>query len=251
MVTAMPHHAIDLDTLNALRARTGLAPLDALPPPTVGRWYCGRCDAPMAERVWACPACRAAEAEATRLEVVAAARDSIPAVFRSCAFGSPRVAACVSRDAVDAVRPWQGSLLLAGRAGAGKSTLAAALLLRAIDSGHPRASSCRWAGADDIARAHAEHPLGKGSAPLLVALERAHVAVVDDIGAEHATAANPALDALIHARFRDGRVTIATTGLARADIERRYGAGVLRRLTDLAKVITMTAPPKPPAGALF
>ena len=229
---------MDLDLLNALRTRAGLPALDCLPPPTKG-FLCPLCDAEMPVRVWACAPCRAKDRANIRAEVTSAALASVPAIFRSATVGSERVRRFVAPAALAQALDARCSILIGGAAGAGKSTLAAALILRAINTDHPRAGSCRWAAADDVVRWHSEHALGRGTAPELAALERAELVVLDDLGAEHATQTNPAIDALIHHRHRAGLRTIVTTGLTIAQITTRYGAGIVRRLLDRALVISL------------
>lgn len=244
-----------LASLNALRVAAGLPPLDALPEPTPrGVYYCTVCRHPMAEKVWACASCRANDADDGATEVLKAARASIPDDFRGLHSTHPLVLSRCHEDALRSVfepgpspLPILGlGLLLSGPAGSGKTTLACALLSMFIEARQPWSASCRFFPVDLIVGAHAEHSLGKGRAPLLVEAARAHLLVLDDIGAERATGNNPALTDLVFDRHRDGKPTIYTSGLDARDIGKKYGDGILRRVTDRVRLVRTSIPaPKP------
>lgn len=131
------------------------------------------------------------------------------------------------------------AVALLGPAGAGKSTLAAAMLVmharRAIEAGR-RPESMLWTSAIALGRARAEHRLGDGEAELVLNAMEVDLLVLDDLGAEAARDAD-AIAAVIHRRHDDDLATWITTGFGATEIGARYGAGLERRIFEGATVI--------------
>jgi len=137
-----------------------------------------------------------------------------------------------------------GSVVLLGGTGAGKSTAAAAAVLRlsseAVDDftksgAHSTellgfASRIVWVTAAALCVARKQHRLGEGEAPVIKRAESATLLVLDEVGQE---LAEPAwLLELIDTRYARGLPVISTSGLKRAEIEARYGSGSTRRLIE-------------------
>ena len=122
-------------------------------------------------------------------------------------------------------------VLLMGKAGAAKSTLAGAILRQCAESGR---GIC-WASALRLAVVRAESRLGEEPKEIEDAND-ADVTVVDDLGSEAMTAQSAIVD-VIHARHDGQAPLVVTTGLDRAQLGARYGGGVTRRLFEGANVI--------------
>lgn len=142
-------------------------------------------------------------------------------------------AACASRLVASDVI----AALLLGPAGSGKTSLAVAAA-RQVKG----AFFCK---AEALERARIEHRAGDGDAPLVVRAKRSPLLILDDLGQDKPSAVS-AVEAVILARHDAELRTWVTTGLDAASpagtypaLESRYGAGVVRRLTErgVARVI--------------
>lgn len=131
-------------------------------------------------------------------------------------------------------------VLLIGPSGEGKTVLAIAAgrIVEARAGGRRRALPV-WTTAIGLEQARMAHPLGMGEAPLVTRAKRAPLLILDDLGQD--TSTGGAVVEVIMDRYNAGRRTWVTTGLDAAsrvgtypELERRYGAGVRRRLTDRA-----------------
>lgn len=218
-------------------------PLFALPAPTA-RPCEGRCGRMLLAPgpVW-CADCKIREesdrAARQELAAVRPALESIPPSFRWAVFDSPEI-----RDRVRlgdrAILPARGGLPYAlgvtviGPAGAGKTSLACAMLRawcfdRSIPIG-VRASGI-FTSARMVARS-LDQPFG--------IMLHAGIVLLDDLGAEVDTpTGRAAVTDLIVERGAWDRPTIVTTGLDRAALHARYGDGVSRRLFERTLVLNL------------
>jgi DNA replication protein DnaC len=140
---------------------------------------------------------------------------------------------------LEAARGWRWgspSLLLLGPTKVGKSTVAAmlfrALVGRGIEEGGDdweRAQAMRWFGAEDLATARRQHPLGKGEAPDVEDACMATLLFIDDAGWDK----DPAVvSEILDARYERMQPTVLTSGKTRHELTDHYGAAVVRRLIE-------------------
>lgn len=127
--------------------------------------------------------------------------------------------------------------LLLGPAGSGKTSLAVAAS-RAVRGAF-------FVKAEALERARIEHRAGDADSPLVLRAKRAPLLILDDLGQDKPSSIS-AVEAVILARHDAELRTWVTTGLDAASpvgtypaLESRYGAGVVRRLTErgVARVI--------------
>lgn len=152
----------------------------------------------------------------------------IPEAYRAAALGAPWLVRLVGAANVEHARAiargggWV--TVYSPRSGAGKTSLVAAMVR---ERGR---RSVMWTTARTIATASAYAKLGE-EPPILAAARAAGLLVVDELGTEAdrfgATVADVIMDR--HDLRRDVWVTTPHTG---AQLAERYGAGLVRRLTD-------------------
>ncbi len=187
-----------------------------------------------------CPGCHRAR---LRARDVARCLQSVPEAYAWAAQDAPELAARVPRlrDVLARV----GALLRAprvvftGPAGSGKTTLAVALLRRALAEG---LESGEFAHAYRLATARARYPLGSGEAPLVESALRVRLLLLDDLGSERRTELSAVPD-VIFERHADERPTWVTTGLGLDAIAARYGDGVARRIFERAEIVDLGGTP--------
>ena len=165
---------------------------------------------------------------------------ALPAAYRGARFGSPELAARVGAAAAQGLADtiWRcPRLVFMGNAGAGKTTLAVACLRRwSAEAG--RAGSFFHAYGLGIARI--QHAAGNGEPEIVDRAMKCPLALLDDLGAESTTATSAVPDVIL-VRHAEERPLWVTTGLTRAQIAQRYGAGIVRRIFERARVIELTA----------
>lgn len=204
-------------------------------------------DFPRFAEGWLCDPCRVArarnEAERDRFRHW---MSEVPAGARDCEFGVnafERIGAKgadIARAKAAAIA--LGSLVLSGPPGAGKTSLAAALM-RFIFEQHSH-RRVLWVSALKLCRARAAHKLGDGDPPLVQAAMRAELLVLDDLGQEKRNDLNPITDVLFE-REEDRSPTWITTGFSAEEIASMYGGGVLRRVYGRAEQIPLFVKGKP------
>lgn len=128
--------------------------------------------------------------------------------------------------------PFRGTpvVLLAGPAGAGKTSIACSMLrvgLERLRLGRP---PVRFVGALELECAMREHRLGTSDPPIVAHAKSRPLVLLDDVGQESSDAGAGVLKDIVSERHARGRATIVTTGLHREELGRRYGGGFLRRV---------------------
>jgi hypothetical protein len=135
-------------------------------------------------------------------------------------------------------------LLILGGTGFGKTTLGTAVFRfladRVLAPGATKADEdfvggMHWVNAKTLARARRESPLGTPPAQMERA-RRATVLMLDDLGQEAPCDKDDLVDVLTE-RQQDLRPTIVTYGYEYNSLTARYGAHLLRRLTERAHVL--------------
>lgn len=138
--------------------------------------------------------------------------------------------------AVEYVAQRSSVVLLAGKAGTGKTSLACAML-RAWQQATRR--RVRFVAASELAKARMQHSLGEGEAPLVEQCERADLLLIDDLGAEPTSPPRAEIADVIQRRHNYNQPIWFTTGLASSELTARYGGGLSRRITEDAKLIRL------------
>jgi DNA replication protein DnaC len=175
----------------------------------------------------------AAEARADHERRHAAAESTIPRAFAWARLGSDELAKRVDarrRPLAEMVQRILAAerVVLAGGAGAGKTSLAVACLRERLPAG-------RFVSAVRLGTARIQHAAGGGEAPLVEQAIAAPLLLIDDVGQEQHTATNAVKD-VIWLRHEAERPTWVTTGLRSTELVTRYGDGVRRRMLEGAYV---------------
>lgn len=201
-----------------------------------------------------CPRCRLLRG---RERLLAGVRETICERFRDVTFDAPDLARRVGvlhggGSTADAIAAAVGAVdsarvTLVGEAGAGKTTLAAAMLNAVLARAAPvdapaaavrRAAGALWTTAYRLHRARLQHPLGRDEAPLIERAMAATVLVVDNLGAEEAHREGGVAEVLFE-RFDRGAATWVTTHLTPTQAGARYDGGIARRLFEGATKIVL------------
>ena len=164
---------------------------------------------------------------------VCSAVAALPAAFRGLSFDSPTLAMRVTpagilgaaRDLVDSPR-----LVIRGRGGSGKTSLAAAMLRERV--GRHRGSA-HFVPAYDLSGHKFE------LAPQLLS---ADLVLVDDLGNERQMASS-LVPELFYQRHAADKATWVTTWCNEHQLTERYGEHVSRRVYEFAKTIELGARP--------
>lgn len=153
------------------------------------------------------------------------------------------------------------SLVFSGPTGCGKSTLALAMLRRIATEALELALQAKvgspptpllktlrglvWTDGFAIAKARKQTALGIGEAPLIARALQAPVLVLDEVGFEPLS---EVIFEIVDERYREGLITIMTTGQKPAAFAARYGDACWRRFAELGAVISEWPEDKPGAG---
>lgn len=180
---------------------------------------------------------------------LAIALDSIPQRWRWARFGGPK-----SHELFDRVRaderaivecrraaPWSDGAVLFGPAGAGKTSLAVAMMREVLGFSAvsvERRKTARFVAARMVLASRAGELDGRGHE--YTDAIRASFVVLDDLGAEADTpSSRAAVCDLLAERHAWERPTVITTYLDQAAIALRYGDGIARRMFERGLVVEL------------
>lgn len=146
-------------------------------------------------------------------------------------------------------RSWRradGSALYSAPTGVGKTLCLLALAMRLTarlsrpiedEAAAAFLSGLRFVTSAELVTAAARHPLGSGEPPLIRSAATASLLLLDDLGTER-TDRDRILSEVIDRRYMANKPTVVTTNLSERELRERYGASLLRRLTDQGRFIT-------------
>lgn len=133
-----------------------------------------------------------------------------------------------------------GHMVLIGPSGAGKTSLAVAMLGAWVRKAPAERAKARFAEAFELAGARARHPLGQGEAPEVAAAMTAPMLLLDDLGSERDDR-NAVLSDVLQRRHNADLPTWVTTWLEPEQCAERYGGAVTRRLFEPAATVRLGA----------
>ena len=164
---------------------------------------------------------------------------SIPPAYRWATLDAPELPSRVYVPAIGIGKnaSHESRVCLMGTSRAGKTSLAVAMV-RAWVVKHERAAM--FVPAHRLALARLQHPAGRGEADLVEQAMQAPLVLLDDLGSERDFPSNPIADVIFERHAQD-LPTWMTTGLTRDPLVARYGAGVVARLFERARLIHVGA----------
>jgi len=212
--------------------------LGLLPGETVDTW-CRRTFGPPVEESAAATTDPVATRSPRLRRASASLERSIPPALGWCSLDAPELPERVYGPAIGMAKSacHEDRLCLLGASRAGKTSLAVAML-RAWVEKYERPAM--FVAAHRLGTARIQHPAGHGEAPLVDTAMRAPLVLLDDLGSERDGATNPIADVIFERHAQD-LPTWTTTGLTREALIARYGAGVVARLFERARVIHLGA----------
>jgi hypothetical protein len=141
------------------------------------------------------------------------------------------------RRIAQAVNGWDfGSpcVLICGPTESGKSSAAAMMVIRLMVKGREsdwcKWRTIKWFGASELMSSAREWSLGSGDCPTVRAASNCQILVLDDLGNEQEW--QTTMFDLLQRRYERCLTNIVTTGLRPADLVKRYGDAILRRLVQ-------------------
>ena len=172
---------------------------------------------------------------------------SLPSVYRWIRLDHPNFQPRGSNASLSTRPPTAKRVVFFGPAGAGKTTLAIALLRARLER---EIASRSFASDDDVealarhCRFASAHRLGvmrlvAQADPIEIqGAMRAPVLLLDDLGSDADIDSNP-IPNIIAERHAEERVTWITTGLSADEIAARYGGGTARRVLEEAECVRL------------
>ena len=183
---------------------------------------CCRCRAELPWPATVCEDCQRKIEHAAWLERVLL---QVPTRFRFLTFAKLRELGWASKMAIAASQSAQEApmITLAGQAGSGKTSLAAALFRARIEV----VRRGRWMSALELSRARSNAKLGHGEPELVTDAISTPLLVLDEL-----PVADPSgsVRDVLHARYDAVLQTIVTTWMDQEIVSAAYGDGVARRL---------------------
>ena len=162
-------------------------------------------------------------------------RRSLPPAYATCHLDAPELSGRVPVPAIGIgkIAYREDRVCLTGVARVGKTSLAVAML-RAWVEAHGRVAL--FIPAHRLGVARLLHPTGRGEAELVDRAIEAPNVLLDDLGSERDVPSNPIADVIFERHAHD-RPLWVTTGLTREALVARYGAGVVARVFERARII--------------
>jgi hypothetical protein len=210
------------------------------------RHICRTCKCPV-DGATQCRECSAAEWLASSLRPTA---DSIPprfgwAVSASRELLESRVRGPATLVVRGLAAPPSTNLLFTGPTGAGKTSLAVAMLCAWVRAEPSARRGAVFVEASWLSRARARHKLGQGEAALVEACCEAPLLLLDDLGQEREDRDGCITD-VVYKRSALDLPTWVTCGLAGGDLgsfaehlSRRYDGGFVRRILESGKRVEL------------
>lgn len=216
------------------------------------RYFCRRCGVAIDGPTIIDRTCRACAELALLDQQLRATRDSIPPHFRWAYTESPAVLETRVTAKPELVRralenPPNGGMVLLGATGAGKTSLAVAMLDAWVRKEPRSRSGATFVEAGWLSRARARHKLGADEAPLVAQAMVCPLLVLDDLGSEREDRDGCITDVLWTRTNHDRPIWI-TCGLASEHqtteafaeaIARRYDGGFARRILETSKIVRL------------
>lgn len=215
------------------------------------RFVCRRCSEPV-DGAKTCKACDEADSLASLLKPT---RESVPPHFRWAFDATPDALKGRVQGNPETIRrglenPPSASLLFMGNTGAGKTSLAVAMLDAWVRLEPGKRTGARFVEAGWLSRARARHKLGE-EAPLVQSALTCPLLVLDDLGNEREDRDGCITD-VIYGRSNAELPTWVTCGLAldKLTVEafaevlaKRYDGGFVRRIIENGKRVMLGAKP--------
>ncbi|HEX7666050.1 MAG TPA: ATP-binding protein [Polyangiaceae bacterium] len=180
------------------------------------------------------------ESERRRRDAIRAFESSLPAHYRWARLSDPLLAKRVRLETLPMTVPARGNVVFMGPSGAGKTSLAVALLRalfeRELAKSDEHCSPSRYRFVHARQLAVARLPGTSFDVSDLRSALNAAILLLDDIGNDCMIPSSPVSD-VISERHAEERATWITTELGATQIAERYGAGIGRRIFERATTV--------------